>query len=544
MKTKLRLLSLLLSLLLLASLWGCSMPGIGTNSGASTSEKASTTVPEDIFLEETTWNEGVEYETETEFLGPFTEPVPVTTPDPYFVTDPIELKLDFGGETVKIFYGSEAVRNEFDIDVTGEILNDSIYARNIKVEEMLNVKFEWKGMEALSSHANEYVQHAEAMSAAGEGFDIYAATRRAMARLLTRACLQDFNLIKDGYIDLSKPWYFVDAQREDLTVGGANFLAAGDISANALLQMNVIFYNVGFAEAWGRKDIASMVMEGKWTLDALIELSKSIYVDQDGSGSKSDADDYGFTQAQYLDSDAFYSGAGLKFFKIDPTGDRFVMSSSDLTSQKAADLNEKLYAFFDDPSSYTGTPYSLDGKYALPFAEGRALFCHGVLGLADMGGEFSVLDFEYGILPIPKYDENQEQHITTLSNKAVFWGINNYLITERELMNSAVIESMSRFGYNTVTPALFEVTMKMRFGASSKTLASDMFDLIRDSVRIDLGKLFSENAAALPTMFANGVTTSANHWIMSASNSQTRAQIQRSESELNKSIDYALNQQK
>jgi hypothetical protein len=382
------------------------------------------------------------------------------------------------------------------------------------------------------------------MVGAGEGFDIYAATRRAMAQLLTKGYLQDFNLIQDGYIDLSKPWYFTTAELEDLTIGGANFLAAGDISANAILQMNVIFYNVGLAESYGHKDIVSKVEEGKWTLDTLIELSKVAYVDFDGSGNKSDADLYGFTQAQYLDSDAFYSGSGLKFFKIDPTGDNFVLQSDDMTSQKAVELNKKLFTFFDAPSSYTGTPYSLDGKYTLPFVSGGAMFCHAVLASADVGGELSTLDFEYGILPIPKYDENQEQHVTTLSNHAVYWGINNYLVKERSLMSSAVIETMALRGYREVTPALFEATMKMRFTSESKSKAADMFELIRDSVRIDVGKLFSENAAALPTLFANGVMTSENHWILSASNSHNIALIRRGESELNKSIEYAMQEQK
>lgn len=544
MKTKLRLTSILLVLILLASLLGCSMPGIGTDSGEGTEKKPAATVPEDIFLESTTSVDGVELETETEFLGPFTEPVPVTTPEPGYTFGDVDEKFDFGGETVKIFYGSNAVRNEFDPDLTGEIVNDSFYSRNRKVEDKLHVNFEWKGMNALSSHANDYVYHAGAMTGAGEGFDIYAATRRAMAQLLTKGYLQDFNLIQDGYIDLSKPWYFTTAEREDLTIGGANFLAAGDISANAILQMNMIFYNVGLAESYGHKDIVSKVEEGKWTLDTLIELSKVAFVDFDGSGNKSDADLYGFTQAQYLDSDAFYSGSGLQFFKIDPTGDNFVLHSDDMTSPKAVELNKKLFDFFDAPSSYTGTPYSLDGKYTLPFVSGGALFCHAVLASADVGGELSTLDFEYGILPIPKYDENQEQHVTTLSNHAVYWGINNYLEKERSLMSSAVIETMALRGYMEVTPALFEATMKMRFTSESKSKAADMFELIRDSVRIDVGTLFSETAYALPTLFANGVVTSADHWIISASNSQNLALIRRGESELNKSIEYAMQEQK
>ncbi len=547
MKNKLRLISILLVILLLASFWGCSMPGIGTDSGEATSEKATTTLPpEDIVIEGTTWDEGIEYETETEFPDPFTEPVPVTTPDPVVTDCPFYPTAEFGGEPVRILYGSDAERNEFNAEEIPDLVEGYAYQRNVDTEKHLGVKLEWTGVASNASHAAEYIQFAENMHAAGEPFDIYVATRRAMGQMLTKSLLQDLNQIKDGYIDLSKPWYPATL-REDLTVGGADFLVTGDISANALLQMNAIFYNVEFAEAWGRKDIASMVMDGTWTLDALIELSQGIYVDQDNSGSKTATDDYGFTQATYLDSDAFYSGSGLKFFETDPTGNSFVMTSADLTLTKAAYLNEKLYSFFEDPSSYVGSPYSLDGNYTLPFAEGRALFCHGTLSMTDngiftagySGQRYLIFDFEYGILPIPKYDTEQEEYITTLSNKAVFWGIHNYSTAERALMSSAVIEIMAYKGYTEIAHAVFENVMKYRY-RNANDENSAIFDIMRSSIRVDIGKLFSENTESLPSTFANGVRSSANHWIMSVTNSQYKVKLQRGESELNRLIEYAL----
>ena len=534
MKTKLRLTSILLVLLLLTSLFGCSMPGIGTDSGEGTEKKPAATVPEDVFLEETTSVDGVELETETEFLGPFTEPVPVTTPEPGYIANPIEFTVNFHGEAVKVLYGNDADRNEFDLNETGEIVDDAIYLRNLKAEELLNVKFEWTGMSANGTQANEYFKFASAACAAGEGFDLYAATRRAMSQMLTSGLLQDFNLIENGYIDLSKPWYFTTAEREDLTIGGANFLAVGDISANAVLQTNVIFYNMRLTEKLGKTDPVTLVLEGRWTLDALIQLASDVYVDQDNSGSKTVADDYGFVQVSYLDNDAFYSGSGMKFMDIDPTGEVYVKFTDDIDSAKAGDLSAKLFAFLDSPSSYVGSALSAGADYSIPFAEDRALFCHGKLALADT----TVFEFEHGILPIPKYDLNQEQYVTTLSDKAVFWGISNYLYADRSLMSSAVIESMSLFGYRDVTPAIFENVMKIRYSnPSSKT---DMFDLILESVRIDLAKLLQESHK-VTTLFDQSVSTSADMWALELK--QVRKLLTKYESNINSSIAYAIEEQ-
>ena len=526
--------SLLLSILLLASCVGCSMPGIGDDSGIATTEKAQTVIPDDTYNAlENEFDSPSETAIDTEAM---TGPFPVTTSDPGYVNAPIEITANFHGETVKILYGKDAVRNEFDLNETGEIVDDAIYCRNLTVEDILNVKFEWTGRSANGTQAIEYFKFASATCAAGEGFDLYAATRRAMSQMLTSGLLQDFNLIENGYINLSRPWYYVDAMREDLTIGGANFLAVGDISANAVLQTNVIFYNMGLAKMFGKTDPVTLVLEGRWTLDALIELSSDVYVDKDKSGSKTAADDYGFTQISYLDNDAFYSGSDMKFMIADPTGEGYVKFADDLTSVKAGDLSAKLFAFLDAPSSYVESALSAGADYSIPFKEDRALFCHGMLALADT----TAFDFEHGILPIPKYDLNQEQYVTTLSDKAVYWGIGNYLFVGRSLMSSAVIEAMSTFGYRDVTPAIFENVMKMRFSDSKAGGKADMFELILKSVRIDLGKFLQESRKEV-TFFAQCVSFSADKW--GAELKQVSSLLTKCESELNNSIAYAIEEQ-
>lgn len=554
MKTKFRLTSLLLSFLLLTSLFGCSMPGIGEGSREDTSTNASTTVDltEEIKLEENTAAPDVPDSTdipaETEpvpdtsvFVPETTVSVPETTVYIPETTDiPYSPSLDFGGETVRILYASDAERNEFNPEESGDIIDDYIYLRNKAVEERLNIKFEWTGMEANASKSLVYLTYAEHSSNAGEPFDIYAATRRAMGLAIEKSLIQDLNLIQKASPYSPDPLYLHDHLKVDMTIGGADFLVTGDISANALLQMNAIFYNTQLAENFGYGDIGILVPEGLWTLDKLIELSSGVYVDFDGDGRKSPGDRYGFTQSTYVNNDAFYSGSGLKFFDSDPTGDLYIKASADMTSEKSAYLNDKLFSFFKATDSYTSDP-TIANNYSLnPFIEENSLFCHSTLSFADKGGKFSEPEFKYGILPIPKYDEKQEEYITTLSNQAVFWGIHNYNSEERITMSAAVIEARLYEGHTNVAPAVFENVLKQRYMFSDYR---EIFDLMRASVRVDFGKLFAHDTAELPTMFARSITSSANHWIMSAMNSQTRAQIQRSEKELNRAIEYALTNQ-
>ena len=527
MKILFRITSLILVLLMLASLCGCSLPGIGDESGEATSERATTTLPpEDIAVEDTTSVEGIPYETETEYLGPFTEPVPETTPDPPETTDALGLpNLDYDGEPVRILYGSDAERNEFDADISGEIIDDAVFARNMTVEELLNVKFEWKGVASNASHANEYVRYAENMHAAGEPCYIYAATRRAMSQMLMNDLLLNITSVENLFIDLSKPWY-PETLNKDLSIEGTCFYITGDISANALLQMNAIFYNKAVAERFERQSFEDLVREGRWTLDALIENSKGVYIDEDASGTKTGCDMYGFTQATYFDTDAFYFGSGLSFFKADPTNEYYVIASyEDIASAKADNLAQKLYDFFNSPSSYVGSSAASSYDYTLPFSSGLALFCHGTLSLADRNGALSNVEDAYGILPIPKFDTEQETYFTTLSNKAIFWGFNRLLNPETESMITAVTEVMAYEGYTRVAEAVFESVMKQRYAPISDS--GEMYDLIRASVRVDIGKLFAEELGHCPTGFASSVTSSPTEWKLTVMTANSRAQFER-----------------
>jgi hypothetical protein len=105
-------------------------------------------------------------------------------------------------------------------------------------------------------------------------------------------------------------------------------------------------------------------------------------------------------------------------------------------------------------------------------------------------------------------------------------------------MSSAVIESMSLFGYRDVTPAIFENVMKSRYSnPSSKT---DMFDLILESVRIDLAKLLQESHK-VTTLFDQSVSTSADMWALELK--QVRKLLTKYESNINSSIAYAIEEQ-
>lgn len=558
MKLHLKLISLLLACLLLASAWGCAMPGIGDESGEKTSDSAASTAAPGSDTDLATFEETrepeapVETETETETqTAPFeteaepeTETAPnITTYAPETTTDPHALpSLDFDGETIKILYASDAARNEFNSDVSGDIIDDSVFVRNLRIAEQLDIKFEWTGQKAISSNASSFVDYAVNMAAAGEPFDIYCSNRRAMAELLTVGMLRDISKIENSHIDLSAPHY-PPLLKETCSVGDSVFFVTGDISVNALLQMQCIYYNVGLAESLGFKDLTDKVREGTWTLDALIEMSKGLYIDNDNSGTPSPADSFGFC-AKYLNLDAFYTGSALKFLEPDTSGAGLLMLSGDIRSQSAIDLADKLCVFLNSPDSFVyTTTSSID--FDLPFIEEQALFCQNIFGMGDGSydnGAFAKGGFEYGILPIPKFSIDQAEYLTSLSNTAIFWAIAWSSVKDEAC--SAVIEAMAYEGCSLLAPAVFENVMKLRYSPdqTSSSAAQEMYDLLRCSICVDLGKFYAEELQDISSLFGKSVTTPTSTWYSNISRFWNLLESQKID-KINRVIEATINNQ-
>ncbi len=520
MKLHLRLIALFCALLLLASAWGCSMPGIGDESAETrTDTLAETYLPEPdtepAIIEDTTEAETAAdtpagTEEMTVPLG--TEHIPETTASQPETTYPQSLPLlNFHGETIKILYQSDLGRNEFDSDLSGEIIDNSIYARNIKIAELLNIQFEWTGQSADGSNASSFSDYAVVMAGAGEPFDIYCVSRRAMAELLTIGMLRDINKIEKLHIDLSAP-YYPPLLQEYCSVGDSVFFVTGDISANALLQMQCVYYNVGLAEALGFKELTNNVKDGIWTLDALIEMSKGLYSDNDRSETPSPADSFGFC-AGYTNLDAFYTGSALRFLEPDTSGEGLLMLSENINSPKAIDLADKLCSFLNSPDAFVSTAAS-NMDFVSPFSQESALFCQNVLGMADSYDSRSLhfTGFEYGILPIPKYDTAQEIYLTPLSDRAVLWAVAWSSVKDEAC--GAVIEAMAYEGHTLISPAVFENVMRIRYSldAVSASEQQEMYDLIRAGICTDLGTIFSKQLQDIPSLFGDSVTSPTPTW--------------------------------
>ena len=97
------------------------------------------------------------------------------------------------------------------------------------------------------------------------------------------------------------------------------------------------------------------------------------------------------------------------------------------------------------------------------------------------------VEFACGIVPMPKYSSDQENYQTNLGNSFSLYAVNsNSKIAD---IAATTLEAMASENYRSVTPAVFEVTMKQRYADDAQT--SRMYDILRSTVSFDVGRLFS-----------------------------------------------------
>ena len=92
-------------------------------------------------------------------------------------------------------------------------------------------------------------------------------------------------------IDFSKPWWPDSIEnlkfKPDAEGRGRLYLVSGDISPTAIYEAYAVFYNTDLIERFNIDDPMELVMNKKWTMDKMIELTDGIYSDLDSSDSVS-----------------------------------------------------------------------------------------------------------------------------------------------------------------------------------------------------------------------------------------------------------------
>lgn len=426
-----------------------------------------------------------------------------TEEETMYLPDDLPEDLTYNGTTVTTFGWSGPSLVEFYVEEqNGEVVNDAIFARNLAVEERLDIALEYHLEPGAYDQRNTWVSAISSSITAGDGaYDISAGYSMAGASLATKGmCL---NLTDLDYLDFDKPWW-PSSLLDEATCGGKLYFCSGDISTYMIYYLYGVYFNQNLLTEYDLENPYDLVQSGTWTLDKMSEMASGIYIDLNGDGQQGFEDRLGYiTYSIYVDP--FFFSSGLHTTEKDENDIPYV--SADFGGEKAHSLVEKLVAFVSAEGSLVGNGADqIDPSYNV-FKEGRALFTSHELSFAV--NHLRDVEFTYGIVPYPKYDDAQENYVTITSFPYTLYGVP--MDAKDPNMSAAVLECMASESYRTVSPALFENAFKVKYSQDAQS--SLMYDLIRSTVSFDFGRVFNNDLNGLTySLFRNAIVTKDTNW--------------------------------
>lgn len=445
-----------------------------------------------------------EVESETESA---TETVMVTetekeTEDPrQSVKDGIPEGTSFSGQADNIvtFFtrdDRDLWKYEMDSDeIRDDTLYDAIYSRNRKIEERIGVEIntiQQNGVVGKVSAWNQTLRNTvNTKSGDFEAAAFYLSQSSALA-------LEGmyYNVAEFPNIDLDKPWWNQNI-RDELTLFDVLFFLAGDIAISQVASGFAIFYNKDLFTknyAAADTDLYQLVRDGEWTIDKMYELVEPAWEDTNSSGTIDDGDVIGFSVGNVSSNSDGGMDSWIAAMGISLTTMVDGIPQLSFYSERTISAFEKVKALhLENPSSLGGS------RSETNFANGNVLFHRSML---NNGSTLRDVPFNYGVLPLPKFDEDQENYGTNCENTASMIAVLSSCGDDKVDMVGATLELMAAGSYKEVTPAYYEIALKSKY--SNAPDDAEMYDLILNTFSFSFGYCYSTiSLAGMGSLFRN-----------------------------------------
>lgn len=386
---------------------------------------------------------------------------------------------DLGGRTFTILNTSQnySFYSALNFDEqTGDTLDDSIYTRNRTLEDKYNFKYEIVEFE-LDKAASEL---GKTVLAGDDVYDAAFLRDYYTSADITEGYLQNLDDIPE--LQLDKDWWD-GAVTENSRIGKSKkaFIASSDISLVDFEGTCVTFFNEDMLKTLNIDAPYQLVRDGKWTVDKLGEYIKAganLNGDENFTLTATGNCTYGIVAFQHTYS-SLISGSMVNFIDKDKDGTPYLSLDNEKFYTLATKLSNMFAVDGDEVFANNGAD---DVHYETLFKKGRSLMMIAQLKATN---KYRDMDAAYGIVPIPKYDEKQENY----RNLRTFSYVMCVPVTNQHLKETGIVmDAMAYITSKDIMPYFYEGRI------SQKALRNDdsieMLQIIRNTRYHEFGTSF------------------------------------------------------
>ena len=402
-----------------------------------------------------------------------------------------------GGQdfTVYTFPEEVFVWKDFDWQHVGTLnsdrINDAVFQRSSQVAEELDLNINF-------FCGQSYADPAEFKNSCSSGDGEFAIGNITMLNhiaMVQSGYLMDLNTY--GEIDLEAPWWDQNIQ-SDLSILDKNFALTGDIGTMYKRSIAIIIFNKVMMRNLGEADPYEYIDTHEWTIEKLVEMAGEVSMDLDSNDKWDENDRYGMIYFSDVIC-AMEIGAGVKYAEI-------IDGVPELTinSDEAIDvLNLAAELLYDKELSYNNSGFTEENMWRMFMAD-QALFYYGELHSAE---DMRASESDFGLMPIPLYDEYQEEYHHTV-NPNVAAVIVIPITNLDETLTSYALDALGAASKNILTPAYYDINLQ---GVVSRDEESAVtLDLVISTLAYDPGyQYIAEAGAFLRNLVASKSTSFA-----------------------------------
>ena len=385
-------------------------------------------------------------------------------------------RVDYGGIDFTIFANKDSYDNtwhKLDVaELNGDSLNDAIFNRNRKIEELYNINI---SVIESSSFAND----AKNSIAAGDNaYSLFFAQLTQLVPLSQEGMLTNFYDVNN--LSLDNEWWDQNLI-EGLTYRDSLYVLNGDVSPSADTRIFVILFNKDMCDELNLEYPYQYVLDGSWTVDRLNEYITNVNYDVNGDAVMNYDDRWGFFTEYGVSYMMFFAGGGKITEKTEDGGLRLAFNHEKgiNMAQKAIDIA------LDASKTCMANPYVAENGNSWPaatawFANGGALFRS--TALEPVPRDIRTLEANFGILPFPKMSDDQERYY---SLPAVLCNVISIPVTADSDMAGLILEALCVESVGSVKPAFYDTLLNGKIVRDDDS--KEMLDIIFDSKVYDIG---------------------------------------------------------